>query len=267
MSHSGVARKGYVDSDYLDEVARLSADRKRASYALLHLRPGDHVLDVGCGPGHDTITLATHVGERGRVAGADFDAQMVAIANQRAAAAGLAERVSHHVTAADDLPWPDASFDAVRSERMLQHVVKHREALAEMVRVAKPGARIVVLDGEWSTFTVDSSEVEIERRLLRYHAEHMINNPHSGRSLRRQFRERGLIDVTVEVWPVVMTDYEMARQLLRLDMLTEEAVANGVVTPTEARQWQESLQRAADIDGFFASTNGVTVAGRKPLSC
>jgi ubiquinone/menaquinone biosynthesis C-methylase UbiE len=258
------AGKGYVDVDYLDEVTRLSRARKRSTDSCLALKAGNWVLDVGSGPGDDALALAALVGESGRVFGADHDADMVATANQRAIDAGLARRVTFVCAEASSLPWPDATFDAVRSERMLQHVLDYRAAFAEMVRVAKPGATILVMDGEWSTFTVDSSEAEIERRLMRYHTEHMINNPHSGRSLRRQFREAGLVDVSVDVWPVLVTDYTEARQILRLDLLTEQALGRGVVTAEEAARWRHSLERAAAIDGFFASTNGVTVVGRKP---
>lgn len=54
MSHP----KGYVDSDYLQLVAGIVAQYKQRTYALMHVEPGHTVLDVGCGPGTDTIPLA-----------------------------------------------------------------------------------------------------------------------------------------------------------------------------------------------------------------
>ena len=76
--------KGYVDADYLDAAARLMAPSKRRSYELMHLEPGHRVLDVGCGPGSDTLSINKLVGPAGEGYGADYDAQMVAQANERA---------------------------------------------------------------------------------------------------------------------------------------------------------------------------------------
>ena len=69
---------GYVDPAYLDAAARLAAEGKERSYARLGLAPGERVLDVGCGPGTDTLPLAQIVGPTGRVTGIDRDPGMVA---------------------------------------------------------------------------------------------------------------------------------------------------------------------------------------------
>jgi SAM-dependent methyltransferase len=256
--------KGYVDAEYLALVARLMDAPKQRSYALLQLRSGDRVLDVGCGPATDTIALARLVGPGGEVHGADHDPAMVEQANRRAREAGVGERVSHRQADAGALPWPDGYFDATRSERLLQHLLEPERAFAEMVRVTKPGGRIVVLDGDWASFSVDSDEAEIERRLARFHAEHMINNPYSGRTLRRLFGSHGLRDVTTEIWPVYVTDYASARRVSRLEMMEQEALAAGVIDADEARRWRASLERVEAVDGFFCNINGIMVAGRKP---
>jgi SAM-dependent methyltransferase len=255
--------KGYVDAAYLDRTAQLAAQRKADSYALMHLAHGRSALDVGCGPGHDTLALANIVGPAGRVCGLDHDHDMVVLAQQRSVAAN-AVNVLHVHGDATALPWPDASFDAVRSERMLQHTLQPAAALVQMVRVLKPGGRLVVLDGEWSTLTVDCADAALERRLIRFHCETMINHPHSGRSLRRQFAEHGLTDIAVDVWPVVFTDYAEARRILRLDLIADAARDAGVISAAQWQQWHAALAAAAAIDGFFASTNGVTVSATRP---
>src|SRR5436305_2099326 len=112
---------GYVDPGYLDEAARLVAGGKRLSYDRMRLSPGAVVLDVGCGPGTDTIPLAELVGVRGRVYGIDHDAGMVAEAQRRAEEAGVGERTEHAQGDAYALPFDEAKFDAVRSERLFLH--------------------------------------------------------------------------------------------------------------------------------------------------
>lgn len=256
--------KGYVDADYLDAVAQLLAPAKLRSYELMHLAAGQRVLDLGCGPGTDTLALSARVGESGEVHGADRDAQMVARANDRARAAGLAARVMHRQADATALPWPDQHFDACRSERLFQHLAQPDRAFVEMVRVTRRGGWIVVVDADWASFTIDSDEPELERRLVRFHVEHSMHNPFSGRMLRRMFRGHGLQGLVMEVVPIVMTDCALARRMLRLDQIAEAARAAGAFDEHELSRWQASLARAASADSFFASTNGVTLAGRKP---
>ncbi len=254
--------KGYVDAEYLDAAAKLMAPSKRRSYALMHLQPGQKILDLGCGPGIDTLALSHFVGPAGEVHGADHDAAMVAQANQRAETAGVGARVLHRQADATDLPWSSNFFDASRSERVFQHLLDPEKAFAEMVRVTRPGGWVVVLDGDWATFSIYSDEVELERRLVRFHAERMINNPYSGRALHHLFRSQRLQDISIEAWPVTLTDYALARRMGRLDQIEQEALAAGVIDEGESSRWQASLRRAA-ANGFFSSTNGITVAGRK----
>ncbi len=258
--------KGYVDAAYLDAVARLLAPSKQRSYKLMRLQPGHKVLDLGCGPGTDTLPLADFVGASGEVHGVDHDAQMVLQANQRAQAAGVAARVVHRQADAAALPWPNDFFDSCRSERVFQHLPDADRALAEMVRVTRPGGWVVVVDADWASFTIDSDEPELERRLVRFHVEHSMHNPFAGRTLRRLFSRQQLQELTLVVLPVVLTDCALARKMLRLDHIAQEAQAAGVIDADELGRWQASLDRSASTDGFFASTNGVTLAGRKPLS-
>ena len=70
--------RGYVDPHYLDAMAELIKQHKQRTYTWMHLQPGHTVLDVGCGPGTDTLASAGLVGPTGRVVGVDADAVMVA---------------------------------------------------------------------------------------------------------------------------------------------------------------------------------------------
>lgn len=71
-------------------------------------------------------------------------------------------------------------------------------------------------------------------------------------------------ELVVEVRPVVLTDYALARRIMQLDQLAQEALAAGAINEQELRRWQASLDRSASMDGFFTTANVATVAGRKP---
>lgn len=95
-------------------------------------RPGDKVLEVGCGQGHLTKALAAR----------DIDILGVD-ANPNAAAVSGSDRVRHMY--ADALDFPEASFDAVISFHMIEHVPDVDAALTEMARVLRPGGQLLLV--------------------------------------------------------------------------------------------------------------------------
>lgn len=254
---------GYVDPAYLDAAARLVAGGKRLSYERMRISPGAAVLDVGCGPGSDTLPLADLVGPGGRVYGVDHDAEMVAEAERRAAERGLGERVEHARGDAYGLPFADGTFDAVRSERLFLHLDRPERATAEMVRVTRPGGRVVLVDTDWGTRSVDTPEVELERRIARVLTERCLANGYSGRRLYGLMRAAGVRNLCVDLVPLHVDRYDFWKLMSRMEMAFDEAVRAGVMTAGEVRRLDESL-REKDADGtFFASTTVVMVSGER----
>ncbi|AYF99079.1 class I SAM-dependent methyltransferase [Protaetiibacter intestinalis] len=99
--------------------------------------PGQRVLDVGCGPGALTERLAAIVGPDA-VAGVDPSASFVAAARMRLPRADI------RLASAEALPFDDASFDGVYAHLVVQFIPDQPAGLAEMRRVARPGARVAV---------------------------------------------------------------------------------------------------------------------------
>ncbi|HET7232018.1 MAG TPA: methyltransferase domain-containing protein [Longimicrobium sp.] len=254
---------GYVDPGYLDAAARLVAHGKRLSHERMRVTLGATVLDVGCGPGTDTIPLAERVGPAGFVHGIDRDAGMVAEAERRAAAAGAAGRVEHRAGDACALPWGDATFDAVRCERLFLHLDHPEQATAEMVRVTRPGGRVVVMDTDWGTRSVDTPEVDLERRLARVLTERCMANGYSGRRLWGLMKEAAVRDLTVDLIPLHVDGYDLWRLLSRMEIAFGEAVRTGAMTEDEVRRLDGSFREKDAAGTFFASTTVMLVAGTK----
>jgi len=162
---------GDVDAEYLQRTAELVQQPKQRTYELMHIQPGSKVVDVGCGPGTDTIALAHLVGPTGQVVGIDFNATFLAQADERADQAGVRTWVTHQHADATNLPFEANTFDACRSERLLQHLPHPEQAVAEMVRITRPGGWLVIADADWGTLSIDTSEIAIERRLVRLEAD------------------------------------------------------------------------------------------------
>jgi SAM-dependent methyltransferase len=132
-----------------DATLRLRA-WERAHLGLAH---GERLLDVGCGLGEAALGLAQDLGDGGEVVGVDVSERMLRVARSNARASRC--RVRFTVGDACSLDEPDDSFDAARSERTLQWLADPAAAIAEMVRVVRPGGRISLIDTDWSTFTID----------------------------------------------------------------------------------------------------------------
>jgi SAM-dependent methyltransferase len=126
---------------YLESFASLEEVRtmKRRSFDLLRLSAAQEVLDVGCGLGQDVKALQGLVGEGGRAVGLDPSRRAVEIARR----AGVVCRVGR----AEELPFPDGSFDAGRADRVLQYIERPQQAVREMARILRPGGRIVLSEG------------------------------------------------------------------------------------------------------------------------
>ncbi|MCL8209143.1 MAG: class I SAM-dependent methyltransferase [Actinomycetia bacterium] len=117
----------------------------RSARRALAVRPGQRVLDVGCGTGVVTRDLARDAGPRGEVVGLDPSVGMLAAARRapRHPAAAPIQWVEGY---GENLPFPDASFDRVTAQFSLRNMMDWRRGLAEMRRVLRPGGRLVVLE-------------------------------------------------------------------------------------------------------------------------
>jgi arsenite methyltransferase len=113
--------------------------------ALGELRPGDTVLDIGCGAGVDSILAARRVGPTGKVIGVDMTAEMVRKAADNAVAAGVAN-AEFHTAEADCLSAGDGTVDVVISNGVFNLCVDKPKVLGEVFRVLRPGGRLQMAD-------------------------------------------------------------------------------------------------------------------------
>ncbi len=134
--------------DVLLGVLTLGRERQLRARLLapVQLKPGEAVLDVGCGTGTLAILAKRQVGERGTVAGIDASPEMIERARNKAGRTRLA--IQFEIAHADALPFPDAHFDVVLCTVTLHHLRRatRTDAALEMRRVLKPGGRVLLAD-------------------------------------------------------------------------------------------------------------------------
>lgn len=120
----------------------LFAPISQAAIAAAAPRPGDHVLDVGCGCGDTVVALAEAVGPGGRVTGVDISAPMLAVAGRRVAQSGLAQAAVMAADAATE-PFAPGSIDLVFSRFGVMFFDAPVEAFINIHRALRPGGRLV----------------------------------------------------------------------------------------------------------------------------
>lgn len=130
--------------DFINDLQSLGLHRrwKRRLARLAAVQPGDQALDLCCGTGDISFALAQ---QNATVTGLDFSKEMLAVAEQRSPKAEVRNPVFLQGDA-QKLPFATESFDVVTVGYGLRNLASWEAGLAEMVRVAKPGARLLVLD-------------------------------------------------------------------------------------------------------------------------
>ena len=114
---------------------------------LCHIQSDSYVLEVGCGTGLTSCWLAEKIGCR--VLGVDLSERMVEWAQRRAARKGLGNLAEFRLADAQELPFEDATFDAMLCESVTAFVPDKLKALGEYRRVVKPGGYAGLNEGTW----------------------------------------------------------------------------------------------------------------------
>lgn len=235
-----------------------------AAYLIGHLRPGDSVLDVGCGPGTITADLAGLVSP-GRVTAVDPSREALAEAAGVAAGGGR-DNVAFAVADVHALPYPDGTFDIVHAHQVLQHVADPVRALGEMRRVCRPGGIVAARDADYAAMTwyppvpyLDEWQA-VYRRVARAAG----GEPDAGRRLLSWARRAGFREVTAtaSTW-CYATPEDRAwwggtwAERVRASAFATHAVSGGHATEAGLRRMSEAWEAwAASEDGWFAVLHG-----------
>ena len=234
---------------------------KAESFGLLAPRPGDSLLEVGCGTGTDVRALAEMVAPGGRVVGVNPSETLLTQARRRSDVADAT--IEYRRGDVHQLEFPDGVFDGCRAERIFQHLAEPAQALAELVRVARRGAPIVISEPDWETVVIDAPDRSLLRRLVAYHADRTPQG-WMGRQLPHLFRDAGLTGVAIKPHAVFITDYEVVKEGAALEERARAACAAKVISPAEEQRWLEHMASLRDRGQFWFAMMVFTVRGIKP---
>ena len=210
-----------------------------------------------------TIPFGKMVGPSGKVAGIDLNEEAVVDAERRASEAGVSAWVHHRNADAAAIPYPEHSFDICHAERLFMHLSDPEPVLTEMIRVLKPGGRIVLVDADGATISVDFPDSELERRITPFWNK-LHKNPFAGRQFFRLLKQHGMVNILIFVDVDYTHNYIAGRFAQKSDDVEAAALAAGVVTQAEIDLFHHELEELNTRGAFFGSYNMFTVVGQKP---
>ncbi len=169
--------------DFIMALLTLGRERtlRQMTVELAGVKPGDRVLEIGCGTGSLSLAAQAVAGPSGAVHGIDAAPEMVEAARRKAARQGA--DVDFKVGLLQDIPFSKAQFDVVLCSFMIFHLPDdaRREGFKEIARVLKPGGQVVIVDSV--------SPDGLSGLLLRSLPQHTLEE------LRPMLREAGFLEI------------------------------------------------------------------------
>jgi ubiquinone/menaquinone biosynthesis C-methylase UbiE len=245
-----------------EAVSRWMATRtaeKQAAFLLPHLRAGMELLDCGCGPGTITVGLARRVAP-GQCAGIDLDATQVELARSHAASEGVTN-LRFEAATIYQLPFADASFDAVYSNTVLGWLDDPLAALREIHRVLRVGGVVGIRSGDMGGNLFVPTNPLIERYWTLFVAtiKEAGADPFLGREHRSLLRQAGFVNVvasaTYETYGTpeqVRAFGQTAAKMLATESLLKQLIQLGS-NPSEIEEMRQAwLAWSEDPNAFCA---------------
>ena len=139
-----------------------------------------------------------------------------------------------------------------------------QQALSEMIRVTKPGGRIVVTDPDWDTMIVEAPDRDLTRWIIDNFVDQLVLNPWCGREPYKLFQDAGLKNVVVaDAATLVLTDFATAKQLMMFDKAANLMREENPSLSDKIESWLKYLKQADENGVFFSAATMFTVVGEK----
>jgi ubiquinone/menaquinone biosynthesis C-methylase UbiE len=237
--------------------------QRRMTIEVLSSRSGDHILDIGTGPGLLALDLANHIAPDGHVTGIDVSADMLTLADRHRQRSPRADLITFREGDATALPFADASFHAVVSTQVFEYIEDVDGALAEAHRVLRHGGRLVVLDTDWDSLVWHAGDRDRMHRVITAWTQRFAD-PHLPTTLQRRLHAAGFDVDAVQAVPVLNADFDADTYSARHIEIISDFVTSHGVPRDDAIAWANDLRERARLAEYFFSLNRYVFTARKP---
>jgi ubiquinone/menaquinone biosynthesis C-methylase UbiE len=251
-------------------IARLESRAKDAVFTRLFdkyaeqlaLPPSAQVLEVGCGTGAMTRSLAHRSDFSGKAIGVDQSRPFVEAAIRFAQDEGVSNRVDFRVGDAHNLDFPPATFDTVIAHTLISHVAEPTTVLREMARVVRPGGTVAIFDGDYASLTYAFPDHDFGHQMDVALASATFNNPRIMRDLPRLLPKAGL-EVTAAWGEAVIEIGRGSYFKTFAETYTPYVKQAGMLPEAAVEDWLTTQKQSMENGTFFASCNYYTYLARR----
>ncbi|WP_292530619.1 methyltransferase domain-containing protein [Methylocystis sp.] len=270
MTDSGCYLLGCSEAEQarLDSQSAVLAPVTQAQLDRLGIKPGERVIDLGCGPGYVLSLLAERVGPGGSVIGLERDARFASLARRYVAERALSQ-VEVIEGDAFDTGQPRASFDGAHMRLVLVNVPDPQRIVREMASLVRPGGWVASFEADLLSLNCDPPSAEWIRLLDAYKAYSDAQGIDLciGRRTHSLFRAAGVTDIHVEAVAYVSSARNPGRLIL-LDFVNnvrEKMIEQGFIGRAELESDVAAVERhLSDPDVLVTSHLFYQLSGRVP---
>lgn len=254
--------------EFDDEASRLveaynessiGQSRNKLIIETLNVKPGEKLLDIGCGPSHIIYELSTKIGPTGTIDGMDMAEEALSVGKRRCA---NLENINFHIGEATALPFDDNTYDVVMSCQVFEYIHDIPTALAEVYRVLKPGGRVLIYNTDWQALLWHSSDRERMAHIMEVWDGHLAD-PSLPQTLGHQMKSAGFKNV--ETMPAIRldTEYEPSNGSSAVSKFVIGYALSQGVAEDKVNAWEEDLIRCNEEGRYFYSSNEYLFTGIK----
>ena len=197
-------KKQSTEAEELEKSYQLPEIVRQRQHTLnrLSVKRGEQILDVGCGVGFLSYEIALQTGDSGRVSGIDKNSEMIRHAIKRCKNLRNTEFFEAN---ANELPFPEESFDAACCTQVLLYVNDVAQVISEIKRVLKPTGRIIIVETDWRGVVLNSDYDSITRKIFSAW-DAAVPSPNLPVRLAQLLVENGFCNIDAEAIPILNTD-------------------------------------------------------------
>lgn len=234
-------------------------EMQRQYRAWFDPKPGETILDVGCGTGVNVLAISKLVGAAGKVFGIDNSEAMLAVARDKASA----ENVEYRLMAVEAMDFADNSFDGVVCTQVLGYVANPVLVIQSLLRLAKPAGRVFIAETDWDTLAYSIPDKELQRKVTLSFTDHH-GDGWVGRRLYALCRQAGASEIELHPYVIHNAEYSIRKYGGPLSyVIRDYLLRSKKCAEEEVKRWCQSLSDAFDDHTYFFSLNRFVCILRK----
>ena len=226
--------------------------QRQRTIEFLMPQTGEHIVDIGCGPGMLTLDLANAVGPGGSVTGIDASAAMIDLAERRCNGLSQVDLIECSAT---DVRLDDEVADAVTCTQVLLYVDDVPAALDEIHRLLRPGGRVLILETDWRSTVLHSNDESLTEKIVEAW-DHAVPSPRLPARMGKLLRNTGFTDIEIDAFPIVSDSTSPnAFSMSMMQQCSQSACEQGRITAQQGKEWVAGLMALGAAGEFFFSVN------------